>query len=268
MMRISSVVLLGSAVAGCSILVACSNSGGSSSQSSPQPTATAAAAASPSTATASPATSPTISVSFTDIAGTYGEQDIRDEAQLGVFPTTTGAFRPNDPISRGDYVQWLVTANNLYFADDSTSQLRFPSTNEDTFLDVTPSSPYWKYVQALVDAGFVIGVDATHFAPDRPITRQEMVAIKYQVDAGQKATPDPNLTAQQISELSDADQVAPIYVTAVYDDLNLNIAHNIGRIWGKTAYFHPTRQLTRAEAAISLAEIGDKQVTDVLQSGQ
>jgi S-layer homology domain len=232
---------------------------------SPTPTASEAGAAS---AAPGASGSPTINVTYTDINGSFAQQAIVDEAKLGAFDSASGQFKPNDPITRGEYAKWLVMLNNIYFNDDPTRQFRLPQSPETTFVDVPQSNQYWKYIQALSDAGYVVGVDATHFAPDRLLTRQEMVAIKYQVDTGYKKTPDPSDNATDLPEFVDANQVSKLYITMIIDDLHDGGTHNIARIWGKTVYLHPTQSLTRAEAAASLSDIADRNVTDVVTSSQ
>jgi hypothetical protein len=266
-MRYLSYLLAGVSIA--FLLTACSRGAQSSANASPAAGGTVEAAASPmpsaaATEQGSPAASasPGASVAFSDINGIFAEQAIADEAKLGAFGSTSGQFRPNDPLSRGEFVQWLVTLNNAYFADSTGSQLRMPETAEVTFDDVPQSSPYWKYVQALVDAGFVVGVDPQHFAPDRPITRQEMVAIKYQVDVGRKATPDPSDNASKLSDYVDAKEVSPLYITAILLDLHDGGTGDIERVWGKTVYLHPTTPLTRAEAAVALSDIAGRKASD------
>ena len=250
-------------------LIACSKTAQTSTESTtaPEAAASATAAASESAAPSQAPTSsasPVATVSYTDINGIFAQKAITDEAKLGAFESTNSQFKPNDPLSRGEYVKWLVTLNNVYFGDAPTSQFRLPEAPEQTFTDVPQSSPDWKYVQALSDAGFVVGVDATHFAPDRLITRQEMVAIKYQVDVGHKATPDPGDTPALLSDYVDRNQVSKLYITAIHSDLYDGGTGNIQRIWGKTVYLHPTQVLTRGEAAISLDNIAGRHASDAV----
>lgn len=231
---------------------------------SPSATSAEATAAMAPTPTAPAASgSPTITVAFTDIKGVFAEQAIRDEASLGVFGTTSGNFEPNKPISRGEYVKWLVTAYNIYYKDDPRSQLRMPETVEMTFVDVPSTSPYWKYVQALTDAGFAVGVDAKHFAPDRLINRQEMVAIKTQVDHGSKIVANPNDKATD--QFVDRDSIDKLYRTIVNADMFDGSTHNFSRVWGKTNYFHPQKPVTRGEAAVSLSEIAGRTAARVVR---
>ncbi|HLI95655.1 MAG TPA: S-layer homology domain-containing protein [Candidatus Baltobacteraceae bacterium] len=259
-------------------VVACAKTAQTSSQSaaspaaSPTSTTSAMAAASPvatasgpvATAAASPAASGSaaVTVAYTDINGIVAEKAIQNEAALGVFESTTGAFNPNAQISRGEFVKWLVILNNDYYKDNLSNQLRLPETAEATFDDVPQTSPYWKYVQALTDAGFTVGVDAKHFAPDRAINRQEMIAIKSQVDAGHKFTPNPEDTTKTLTDhgFVDGNQVNKNYVTVMLADIYDGGGGNFERVWGKTVYLHPAQPVTRAEAALTLSEIAGTSV--------
>ena len=262
-----------------SLVIACSKSSQTSSQStqsgaSPAASPAATAAGSPAatggasplavatqaaaTSAASPAAAATsVTVAYSDISGILAEKDIENEAALGVFGSSNGTFNPNAPTSRGEFVKWLVALTNAYNKDNLSAQIRLPQTAEATFVDVPASSPYWKYVQALTDAGFTVGVDATHFAPDRPINRQEMIAIKSQVDAGHKFPQNPDDKAQTLVDhgFVDGSQVNKNYVTVILADLYDGGGGNFQRIWGKTVYLHPTQPVTRAEAALALSEI-------------
>lgn len=47
------------------------------------------------------------------------------------------------------------------------------------FVDVDKDAWYYEAVKWAVDKGIIKGVDATHFAPDEPCTRAEVVAMLY-----------------------------------------------------------------------------------------
>ena len=57
------------------------------------------------------------------------------------------------------------------------------------FKDLPAGHACYKYAQALANAGFSVGyVDGT-FRPDKPITREEMIAMKVGVDMGKSSEP-------------------------------------------------------------------------------
>ncbi len=227
-------------------------------------TATAAAGASgaPTSAAAtgsaqSSSSTTIVVVSFSDTAGIFAEQIINDEARLGVFDTTSGPFQPEASIKRGEFVRWMVKANNAYYQDDASKQIRPAEGNEQTFVDVPASNPDYKYIQALANAGLVVGVDATHFAPDDDLTREQMIAIKAGLDLGGDPHKNTNLSDVKTAyPFTDDDQISKRYYDAIYGDY-FDGSKNIPRVFGAIKTFHPQKPVTRAEAALTLDKIGN-----------
>src|SRR5579872_2053700 len=92
---------------------------------------------SPATVSQASAGPSALAVSFTDIAGYDGEQDIKDVAALGILDSTSGAFRPNDPVTRADFARWLVKAQNTI--PEAGYQIRLAQSGPATFVDVPVS---------------------------------------------------------------------------------------------------------------------------------
>jgi S-layer homology domain len=197
----------------------------------------------------------TNTASFTDVDGVDGVQDIMDLAKLGVLDTNGGKFEPGKPITRAQYVCWLIAANNIYFADTPKNFIH--PANENTtasFIDVPASHPNFRCIQGLEDAGYRVGIDAKHFAPDQPITREQMIAIKAQIDEGSPIISESELRAS--IHVSDCDAIDDAYLGPIHEDYSVKTSNNIARIWGNTKVLHPKQWLTRAEAAMSLSKIG------------
>jgi hypothetical protein len=232
----------------------------------PAPTPTAQAPAAPSTPAATAPAAPA-TASFTDISGTFAEQTIKDMASLGVFDSTTGEFKPNAPITRSEFVRWLVKANNAYYKDTPDQQIRLAESGTATFVDVPAGNPDFPYIQGMANAGYVIGTDATHFTPDRAITREEMIAIKASRDEhGMNMDPvDP-----MFIPYADKAKVAKVYTGAIHEDDSVRTSHNIARVWGAIKTFNPQMPVTRAEAAVCLSEFGGEipDVTAAKASGR
>lgn len=251
-------------VAGVAILAGCSGGNGSSSAAAspqPSPIASVVVAASPTLGgspapTATPAV-PTQTVSFTDINGDFGQQAITDEAALGILDSTSGAFKPNAPITRAQFVRWLVKASNVYFRETPSKQIRLAKTGPAQFVDVPVSNPDFQYVQGLTNAGYVIGIDKTHFAPNRPLTREEMVAIKAPVDEGAAIKMDPGMASFDLQKYSDVKKINKHYLGAIDEDGSVRTTQNISRVWGSLRTLSPQKPVTRSEAAIAIWEIDD-----------
>ncbi len=240
-------------------LVACSGNQQQQSSATSSPTATSAAtaasAAPMAAATSTPTAGPSVfAVSFTDINGVYGQQAIVDLGQLGVLDSTSGAFRPSVPITRAQYVRWLVKADNVYFKNDPAHQIRLAQGGPATFKDMPPNNPDFAYIQGLANSGFVIGLDATHFRPNQSLTREQMIGIKASVDEGSNIGEEDEHLFR--TRFTDGAQISPHFVTAVAEEYSVRTTQDVSRIWGMIRVFRPTALVTRSEAAIGISEIG------------
>ena len=79
-------------------------------------------------------------------------------------------------VSRAQFVEALAQAIHL--------QPVHPS--QPTFVDVGPSNPYYGYIEAAVQAGWISGLNPTHFDPSGPLTRAQIAKIEV-VAVGQQA---------------------------------------------------------------------------------
>ena len=274
------------------VLAACSGGQQSSSssttttttQGSPAATAAAspavsAAATAAAVATAVPATpaavatatgtpNPLAAVRYTDISGIFAENAIKQEAALGAFgKNTTGKFNPYGTVRRAEYVRWLVTLNNIYYSNQPDKQIRLAEANsEQTFVDVQKTNPDFKYIQGMANSGFLVGIDKNHFAPDRALTREEMIAILISRDANSgglpKGSPPSNWNYNNdythVVDFTDRDKISKPYWGAF--QLNNGgggdyAEDEVKRIYGNTKIFYPQKPVTRAEAAVALQKI-------------
>jgi hypothetical protein len=241
-------------VLACVLGYACSGGGKASAPAEGTPSSSEPAAAATSTASASGAGAALLStVQFTDVSGNFAQQAITDLAALGVITPKTGAFNPNAPITRADFVTWLVKANNVYYKDTPAQQIRLAEGTRATFVDVPPSNPAFPYIQGLANAGYVIGVDATHFRPTGNLSREQMIGIKAARDAGGSNSKTDMSSMQIRLHFTDVAKIAPPYWGAVYDDFSASTSNNISRVYGTIKTFNPTAAVTRAEAAAALS---------------
>lgn len=194
-------------------------------------------------------------VRFTDISGDFGEAAIRDEAALGILDSTSGQFKPNAPISRAQFVRWLVKANNVYFKNEPGKQIRLARSGP-MFADVAKNNADFPYIQGLANAGYVIGIDAKHFAPARTITREELLAIKAPLDEGGDIKPFGS-AANDLQRFSDAKTINKHYDAAIDEDYSVRTTQNIARIWGTLKALQPQKPVTRSEAAIAISEVNN-----------
>lgn len=217
-------------------------------------------AASPTSPTPQAATSP---VSFSDIQGVTGEKEITQLAQAGVFEGLSGnQFNPQQPISRAEFIRWLVRANNAIFAKDPGKQVRLAESGASEFPDVSPTHPDFRYIQGMINSGFAVGYDEKNFRPDQPITREEMIAIKSGFDsAGVTDTPDADERLNSwIPTWSDREQISRRFYRAINTGYSVFYGKNIKnveRTFGAIKSFKPKQPVTRAEAALCISVIGN-----------
>ena len=246
---------------------------------SPAVAATTADAAAPAAvATPTPTPNPTASVRFADIGGIFAENAIKQEATLGVFGNaTSGKFNPYNTVPRAEYVRWLVVANNIYFKTQPDKQIRLAEANSSqSFVDVPKSNPDFKYIQGMANSGFVIGIDKNHFAPNRSLTREEMIAILMSRDANSSPLPKagPPSTWNYSSgggtisvDFTDRDKVSKPYWGAFQLNNgwgNSYAVQDIKRIYGNTKIFDPLKAVTRGDVAVALQVIDQKSSATLL----
>ena len=75
-------------------------------------------------------------------------------------------IKPNNKITRAEFVTILVRALTLHSQDSGRS-----------FVDVKKGDWYYDSVRIASSLKIVNGVDATHFAPNNPIKRDEMAIM-------------------------------------------------------------------------------------------
>ena len=159
----------------------------------------------------------------------------RNEFMNGTSATT---FAPGGSMTRG----MLVTV--LYRIDGSA-----PVTDAERGCFEDISGAYYTDAVAWAHSnGIVSGVSATHFAPDRIVTRQEAVTIFYRYCVGQNT-----MNAQSGLELDGFADEADV---AGYAENAFTWAVATGLVAGSEGaggfYLNPTANLNRASAAVLL----------------
>ena len=193
-------------------------------------------------------------VAFEDISGVLGEKQITQLGQLGVFDTTAGKFNPQAPITRAEFVRWLVRANNALFAGSSDKSIRLPETGTATFSDIPPTHPDFRYIQGMTDAGYLIGYDEKTFKPDQIITREQMLAMKVALD---RKVPIESYKGGAPVGWTDSNKISKKYWPALYVESVFQNNANIRRTFGSIKTLNPQTPVKRSEAALCISAIGD-----------
>lgn len=166
---------------------------------------------------------------FADIAGQWYENDVNIVAEAGIIKGyDDGLFHGDNHVTREEFAAMLVRALGL---SDNGEACAF-----------TDISGRWseEAIRIAAQNGLVNGVDATTFAPDAEITRQEMMTMIARALKATGATlPDPD----DLSGYADANEVSSWALSSV----RTLVASGI--ISGDNGKLNPKATCTRSEAA-------------------
>jgi hypothetical protein len=190
---------------------------------------------------------------FADIAGKFGEEQISNLKALKVFEPLEGNFEPLRPVTRAEFVRWLVRTNNAISGPDQQIRVADQGT-QATFSDVPANHPDFSYIQGLADAGYSIGYKDKTFRPDRILTREEMIGIKGPLDYGSH---EGAYQHGPTDHWADAKKISKDYWNTLNNEAGAG-EPNVKRIYGQIKSLTPQKQVTRAEAAVCVWKIKDK----------
>ena len=166
---------------------------------------------------------------FSDVSRHHWAYDyIIDMSRDNIINGYEGKFRPDDKITRGEFVKILVTA------------LGVDTAGNCSFSDVQKDAWYYKYVAAAEKNGFVMG-NGNMFFPDKNISRQDAAVIIFRA---------MGLKSGSSVEFSDRAEISDYAISAVSALYETGIINGMG-----DGSFAPTESITRAQTAkmISIA---------------
>ncbi|MBV5260895.1 S-layer homology domain-containing protein [Synechococcus moorigangaii CMS01] len=191
---------------------------------------------------------------FIDIQDIEGETEILQLTQLGVITANSNRFNPDEPIRRDEFIAWLLKAYNAMH----DSPIRLSSASGTVFPDVAPGNPYSIYIQSAYEAGFIFGFEDGSFRPNDPLTREQMIALKSQLDSKGNSRRSPEQLRQGLQHTRGFHDVADMddrYLSYIaFDAGNAAGGRNFERVYGTTRLYQPKAAVTRAEAAILLSK--------------
>ena len=170
---------------------------------------------------------------FKDVRPTAWYYDAVDYAtRAGLFSGTSATtFSPEQSMTRGMFVTVL---GNQAGVDKS----RY---NTSRFADVSPTAWYGPYVAWAADAGIVSGIGGGQFAPNQPITREQLAAmlLRYVQAVGG----DTSLSVYDLDRFPDSGKISG------YAREAMSWAMSHGIIAGSDGKLLPQGTATRAQAA-------------------
>ncbi|MCL2703473.1 MAG: Ig-like domain-containing protein [Defluviitaleaceae bacterium] len=176
-------------------------------------------------------------VTFTDIAGHWAHDSIlRSGARRLVVGYPDGSYRPDNSVTRAEFVQMLYNALGLFFSAHSGQYI---------YGDVHTLDWHYMAIGAAKNAGLLTGLEFSDgtFRPNNPITRQEMAMILANLADVRNAGSVNNF---RVSSFTDARDIGARYTRSVERAINVGFLNQAGMGDGR---FAPNSFVTRAQAA-------------------
>lgn len=170
---------------------------------------------------------------FVDMYGHWAEQDVNIMAAAGIVNGRGEAlFYPSDSITRAEFSAFLIRAFRLA-----------PLYYDEGFDDVKPWDWYAGVVETVTHYSIAQGVGDKRFAPDLPITREQMAVMimRAYVKTG-NTVPTGN-----ISGFTDSKSISSWAKDSVGSAVSLGILKGNDK-----GAFEPQRNATRAEAIVAI----------------
>ncbi len=199
---------------------------------------------------------PTIDAAgFSDTEGHWAEAYIDRVAELGLFNgTNADSFSPDGTMTRGMFVTVLGRLEGIdpeQWGDGSVPQL---------FQDVMPEDYYAPYISWAACCGIVNGVSEGLFAPNKPITREQMAKLVafYVEQLGYGLLETENSVPEVFS---DGEQISPWAVGSVEFLRTKGIFNGSPDGEGGVAFL-PQKTSTRGECAAVFCRLYDGLMRD------
>ncbi|BBH19155.1 hypothetical protein Back11_05000 [Paenibacillus baekrokdamisoli] len=177
-------------------------------------------------------------VNFSDVAAVvWAKNSIHALAARGVIAGNgSGQFKPNDHVTRAEFLKMLMESLDLVDGKDTSS-----------FSDVKKGSWYYSSIAAAQKLGIVKGKNDGSFGVNEPITRQDMAVIVYKAAQVVKAKLNGGSNGVPFTDQGDISTYASEAVLAIQKAGIINGLDN--------GSFAPKSQATRAQAAVMIYKL-------------
>ena len=183
-------------------------------------------------------------VSFKDVSDTHwAYKEIQDMAQKGyIHGIGNDLFAPDNKITRAEFTTILVNV------------LTLQDTGDLPFSDVVAGDWFYTNVAKAYKAGLVRGLSSDQFAPNAPITREQMAVLIANVLKYKDINVD--VATDALAKFNDKDTIS------AWANSSAAVVAQKGIINGKSGadgvvIFAPVDQTTRAEATVMLKRMLD-----------
>ena len=165
-----------------------------------------------------------------DIIDHWAESNIKQAMENG-WIDTTNTFRPNDSITRAEFIKIV------------NRRFNFTEVEDITFADVDKDAWYYEEVQKAVKVGYIKGNGDNTFEPNNPITREEVAVIITSIMNNK----EENL--EKIFWYKDYDMIS-FWATS-----SLEGAVSNGYMGVLDTHLRPKDNITRAESVVTLQRV-------------
>ncbi|MEC0090456.1 S-layer homology domain-containing protein [Paenibacillus macquariensis] len=169
-------------------------------------------------------------ITFSDISNHWADSSINYVVEHGLFTgTAANSFSPNNTMTRG----MLVTVMHRLAGKPEVGSIHFKDVNTNAY--------YSDAVAWASQNNIVNGVDSTHFAPDQPITREQLVQMLFNYAKANKL----NINASQsLVAFTDVNKIS----TWAVDAMKWSVSNDLLSGKGK-GMLDPLGAVSRAEVA-------------------
>ena len=165
-----------------------------------------------------------------DIIDHWAELNIKQAMENG-WIDTTNTFRPNESITRAEFIKIV------------NRKFNFTEVEDISFTDVDKGAWYYEEVQKAAKAGYIKGNGDNTFAPNNPITREEVAVIITSIMNNKQE----NL--EKIFWYKD------YYMISSWATSSLEGAVSNGYMGVLDTHLRPKDNITRAESVVTLQRV-------------
>ncbi|TLS54059.1 hypothetical protein FE782_01545 [Paenibacillus antri] len=174
---------------------------------------------------------------FSDVQGHWAQDDIERLAnKLIVAGAAENAFRPEDPVTRAEFVALLVRSLGLT-----------ESTRGARFADVSTRDWYAGAAGAAGEAGLLTGYEDGTFRPNAPVTREQMAVLLDRAMAFAFGDASPTTSSISAARFKDAEDISGWAGASIARLVEAEVLQG-----GPDALFLPQATATRAQCAAAL----------------
>lgn len=206
-------------------------------------------------------TSSATTITINDISKSHVKRQIVQLVQSGaVAVDTNGQFRPDDSITRRDFLKWLYKYD---FKDFEPVQ-----SNQSSFEDVAVDDPDHLLIETLKKADAIVPLDNNELRLDEPLTREQLTLI-WSWYQDQFSVKDPiinvdvlrtnlnNSIGEDAKDIGKPYQNKDLYVHGIAGYLTGDREYR--NVFGFVKLIHPQAEVSRAEAAQWLVDYTEKE---------